>query len=147
MNLLMIAPLFDSRGKTRYFIGAQVDVSGLVKECTDMEALQRMLEKEANPRQNEPEVKKDQFQELAEMFNIGELDTIKKYGGRLHKEHVDESDDVQSTAYHRPRLLLKDPSPTDNTRGFDFSRANGKLSGIFQHVCLRHRGILSDVRN
>ena len=44
MNLLMTAPLCDSRGKIRYFIGAQVDVSGLVKECTELESLQRLLE-------------------------------------------------------------------------------------------------------
>jgi hypothetical protein len=38
----MMAPLCDSRGKIRYFIGAQVDVSGLVKECYDLESLKRL---------------------------------------------------------------------------------------------------------
>ena len=41
MNLLMTAPLLDSKGTTRYFIGAQVDVSGLCKEGTDLPGLQQ----------------------------------------------------------------------------------------------------------
>jgi len=45
MNLLMCAPLCDSRGTIRYFIGAQVDVSGLVKECSDMESFRRLVNK------------------------------------------------------------------------------------------------------
>lgn len=44
MNLLMIAPLSDSRGVVRYHIGAQVDVTGLVKDFTEMESLQKLME-------------------------------------------------------------------------------------------------------
>lgn len=138
MNLLMIAPLFDSRGNTRYFIGAQVDVSGLAKECTDLEALQAMSEEARNTESEELEAseKKDKFQELSEMLNITELDTVRKYGGRMHREYVEESEGAHSTAYHRPRLLLKDNSGLEKKR-HSFNRANGKLSGIFQHVSQR----------
>ena len=75
MNLLMCAPLFDSRGKLRYFIGAQVDVSGLVKDCTDLEALQKLLIKQdAIARSEDPsEESKDVLQELSEMLNTNEL--------------------------------------------------------------------------
>lgn len=38
----MMAPLCDSRGTIRYFIGTQVGVSGLVKECYDLESLKRL---------------------------------------------------------------------------------------------------------
>jgi hypothetical protein len=41
-NLLMIAPLYDSRGTIRYFMGAQVDVSGLVNEFSDLESLKTL---------------------------------------------------------------------------------------------------------
>lgn len=37
MNLLMVTPLFDTQGKTRYFLGSQIDVSGLLDDeetCT-----------------------------------------------------------------------------------------------------------------
>ena len=49
LNLLMMAPLMDSKGKVRYFIGAQVDVSGLLKECSELEAMQRLLRKIEHP--------------------------------------------------------------------------------------------------
>jgi hypothetical protein len=43
MNLLTVSPLYDSKGKLRYFIGAQVDVSGLCKDATNLESLRQML--------------------------------------------------------------------------------------------------------
>jgi hypothetical protein len=46
MNLLMVAPLYDSRGVVRYHIGAQVDVSGLVRECAGLDSLGRLVERE-----------------------------------------------------------------------------------------------------
>lgn len=73
MNMLMIAPLCDSRGKLRYFIGAQVDVSGLVKECTDLDSLQQLIERQ-RPRGSESGTReaaeKDDFQDLSEMLNM-----------------------------------------------------------------------------
>ena len=86
MNLLMIAPLCDSRGTIRYFIGAQVDVSGLVKECSDMESLHRLVIKsdhEAEMRETGEEgavdpLPSDEFQELSEMLNLQELDTVRR---------------------------------------------------------------------
>jgi len=136
MNLLMIAPLRDSRGVMRYFIGAQVDVSGLAKECTDLEALQRMLEDKEEG--NEEEERKDELQELSEMFNLAELDIVRRYGGRMHREHVEENDDSNSS-WQRPRLLLINPSPDGQDRDHDKrqdqpSRVHGKLAGVYQHV-------------
>ncbi len=140
MNLLMIAPLRDSRGVMRYFIGAQVDVSGLAKECTDLEALQRMLEDKEEG--NEEEERKDELQELSEMFNLAELDIVRRYGGRMHREHVEENDDSNSS-WQRPRLLLINPSPEGQDRDHDKrqdqpSRVHGKLAGVYQHVSQRN---------
>lgn len=137
MNLLMIAPLFDSRGKLRYFIGAQVDVSGLVKECTGLDALQTLLARQeaiANGEEPEEKEKKDEFQELSEMLNTSELDTVRKFGGRMHKEQVEETD--EGYGMHQRRLLLKEPSPDlgKSAGGFNLSRFNGKLEGIYQNV-------------
>ncbi|KAF2192755.1 hypothetical protein K469DRAFT_554207 [Zopfia rhizophila CBS 207.26] len=138
MNLLMMAPLLDSRGNLRYFIGAQVDVSGLVKDCIDLDAFQRMLDKQEG---KEPEDEtKDEFQELSEMFNIAELDTVQKYGGSMHREHIEEQDDA--SLFHKPRLLLKDPTsgdvdqPVHHTRTKSDSRLSGRLSGVYKHYLL-----------
>jgi hypothetical protein len=132
MNLLMTAPLCDSRGKIRYYIGAQVDVSGLVKECAELESLQRLLELqergEAAPDVHKPSPEKqDEFQELCEMFNMSE---VRKHGGRMHTDSQDESDNM-SLHSQQPRLLLKDPLDSADSLA---ARASGKLGGVYQNV-------------
>ncbi|KAK5951018.1 hypothetical protein OHC33_008090 [Knufia fluminis] len=119
MNLLMVAPLCDSRGMVRYFIGAQVDVSGLVKDCAEMASLERLLDKQSRdetvPDHQAPNPEKnDELRELSEMLNMNELSTIRKYGGRMHMDgdSEDNDSDVQegSVASGHPRLLIKDPN-------------------------------------
>jgi hypothetical protein len=130
MNLLMMAPLLDSRGKLRYFIGAQVDVSGLVKDCTDLDAMQRMLDREDGLEVPE---EKDEFQLLSEMYNDSELDTIRRHGGKMHREHLTDQDDA--SVHHRPRVLIQDQSTFDVDRAEKPSpRAEGRLSGPYKHV-------------
>ncbi|KAL9124770.1 MAG: hypothetical protein Q9217_005932 [Psora testacea] len=136
MNLLMIAPLCDSRGKIRYFIGAQVDVSGLVKDCTDLESLQRLVlqEQTGNLHVNGEEEEKDDFQDLSEMLNMAELEIVRKHGGRMHREYQDDDSDIaRSGAPHMPRLLLQEPS-ADAGQGSHGKQQSGKLSGIYQNV-------------
>ena len=143
MNLLMIAPLCDSRGKIRYHIGAQVDVSGLVKDCTDLESLQRLvLRQNQQNAYNDHDThgaqgKGDEFQDLSEMLNIGELDTVRKWGGRMHREYQDHEDDSsRSGVQHMPRLVLKEPTASLNESYNLESRGSGRLSGIYQNVCI-----------
>ena len=142
MNLLMIAPLCDSRGKIRYHIGAQVDVSGLVKDCTDLESLQRLVVQEQNRHHeknsstaNTQHAAEDEFQELSEMLNMSELDTVRKWGGRMHREYQDdEASDSRSIATHMPRLLLKEPTISMGHTYNISDQGSGKLSGIYQNV-------------
>lgn len=148
LNLLMIAPLLDIGGNIRYFIGAQVDVSGLAKDCTDLEGLQRLLAKQELSNDQEKDVngqdeKKDEFQQLSEMFNMSELETVRRHGGTLHREQFEDTDEAPGT--HRPRLLLKDPS-NDVVKSYPVqSRISGKLQGIYQNVSAypRHVALLS----
>ena len=157
MNLLMIAPLLDSRGQVRYYIGAQVDVSGLVKDCTDFDGLQRLVARAEDPGLAEEEDRddaKDEFQNLSEMLNTQELETVRRHGGRMHRDQIDEDDDRASIMSHRPRLLIQDPTSDDldqSTRLLpggqgaavrDDIRTNGRLQGVYQHVRAR---VYSDV--
>ncbi|KAL9605807.1 MAG: hypothetical protein Q9179_000993 [Wetmoreana sp. 5 TL-2023] len=142
VNLLMIAPLCDSRGQIRYHIGAQVDVSGLVKDCTDLESFQQLV-MDKNGQQSplssghDDGQKKDEFQELSEMLNMGELETVRRYGGKMHRESYEEEDDgSRSGAPHRPRLLLKEPTADISPASISGGRVGGKLCGIFQHYLL-----------
>lgn len=141
MNLLSIAPLLDSRGIVRYFIGAQVDVSGLVKDCTELASLQRLLVLEQQRRngvseRDSPFPKKDEFQELSEMLNTSELETIRHWGGRMHHEQCDNDDDDESRrASNRPRLLLKEPSTGEiDAPGTAMLSSTGRLPGVYQNV-------------
>lgn len=143
MNMLMIAPLCDSRGKIRYFIGAQVDVSGLVKDCTDLESLQQLIKREQNGYSSsggadvDGQEAKDDFQDLSEMLNMAELETVRKHGGRMHREYQDEDSEAsRSGVPHMPRLLLQEPTTEVNSTYDHDSQQSGKLSGIYQHYLL-----------
>lgn len=142
MNLLMIAPLCDSRGKIRYNIGAQVDVSGLAKDCTDLESLQKLVVQQqgllnsgGRDGAEEQKEKRDEFQELSEMLNMGELETVRKHGGRMHRDYQEEDDEnSRNAAVHKPRLLLEETNPDpvhDQVSGRNLS---GKLKGVYQNV-------------
>ena len=145
--MLMIAPLCDSRGKIRYFIGAQVDVSGLVKYCTDLESLQQLVARaehtdtnggHVDSQQDSKDSNKDDFQDLSEMLNMAELETVRKFGGRMHREYQEEeADKPRNGAPHMARLLLQEPT-ADDVHTFERSgRQSGRLSGIYQNVCIR----------
>ena len=134
MNLLMTAPLCDSRGKIRYFIVAQVDVSGLVKECTELESLQKLLELqergEEAPQLHKPSVEKsDELRELSEMLNQGELSTIHRFGGRMHRETTPDDSETMSINRHQP--LSREPDLMDKAGG---RIASGGLAGVYQNV-------------
>ena len=143
MNMLMIAPLCDSRGKIRYFIGAQVDVSGLVKDCTDLESLQQLIAREQTEHidtdggnVDSQRDAKDDFQDLSEMLNMAELETVRKFGGRMHREYQEEeADKPRNGVPHMPRLLLE-PTADDGQTFDQNSRQSGRLSGIYQNVCV-----------
>lgn len=71
----MIAPLCDSRGQIRYHIGAQVDVSGLVKDCTDLESFQQLVMDRNEGRtpqldDGDDAQRKDEFQEVSESCRV-----------------------------------------------------------------------------
>ncbi|KAF1958813.1 hypothetical protein CC80DRAFT_558386 [Byssothecium circinans] len=135
MNLLMMAPLLDSRGNMRYIIGAQVDVSGLVKDRTELDALQRLLD--VQDEQEPGGESKDEFRELTEMFNNSELETVRKYGGNMHKEHVEDQDDRTSMRESRPRVLIKDLTNYDvENTATGSPRPEGKLAGVYKHYLL-----------
>jgi hypothetical protein len=152
MNLLMVSPLYDSRGIVRYHLGAQVDVSGLVKECAGLDSLETLMadenpENERYPGESEQRKKdeeKDEFQELAEMFDLAELKTVRETGGAFHRTHqqdVRQTDTVPAN-WNKPRLVFRDDA-TINRRPSDpvlhdtaMASFGGRLSGIYKHYLL-----------
>ncbi|KAJ0341351.1 hypothetical protein COL922a_002318 [Colletotrichum nupharicola] len=141
MNLLMVAPLYDSRGTVRYFIGAQVDVSGLAKESSGLDALQNLVvEKEAaaaaHMREQEVDEEKDVFRDLSEMFNMTELETVRRRGGNMHRVPQDEEHAATSTNWHKPRILIQDETSSIQQYNSAPTIHSGKLSGVYEHYLL-----------
>lgn len=88
MNLLQCSPLCDSQGRVKYFIGAQIDVSGLALDGAQMESLIELQSRYRDPDEESvaemPEAKhKDEFQELCELFSPRELNSVQENGGDL----------------------------------------------------------------
>lgn len=100
MNLLMITPLLDGNGKVRYYLGAQIDTSGLLNDFYGFEHLQQYIDKpdyEVDGTRDEGPAMdlrasngKNELQELSELFNHEELGVIQKHGGRLHYPDLQE---------------------------------------------------------
>ncbi|EAW14399.1 uncharacterized protein ACLA_074360 [Aspergillus clavatus NRRL 1] len=94
MNLLQCAPLCDSSGKIRYFIGAQIDVSGLAMDGAQMESLQKLQEQQRKVEGDDGQrtissaseysmLPKSEFQEMCELFSPRELINVQENGGNL----------------------------------------------------------------
>lgn len=79
----MVAPLCDSKGNVRYFLGAQCDVTQLVKEHLGLESFRRLMKKGKSTSQ---EAATSDFEKLAEYFDTDEIDAVRTMGGRLKKD-------------------------------------------------------------
>jgi len=80
---------------------------------------------------------KDEFQELSEMLNLQELDTVRRWGGRMHKESEEESTDTnyKSGNWTKPRVVIN--SSPDGSKPFSpLTRVSGRLSGIYENYLL-----------
>lgn len=78
----------------RYVVGAQIDVSGLAKDCVGLESLRRLVNSETTSNQgaedytgneNGVQTKKDAFREMSELFDLAEMETVRRHGGESHR--------------------------------------------------------------
>jgi hypothetical protein len=136
MNLLQISPLCDNRGKLRYFIGAQIDVSRLVMEGAHMESLQNIPTQKGNPETGQAtKESKSEFQQLSELFSPSELQNVREHGGKLFEPIINE--------YPNHRLFLQDSDTESEVHTPFQARQNPtpgpapslSLSGVYKRVC------------
>lgn len=182
MNLLMCAPLMDSKGKVRYFLGAQVDVSGLAKGCSGLESLRRLVDQndedqnrlfpaqgpqesltDDRPKQDSGadgsnggatsvgtaaaastvkqapgsgENEEDDFRLLCETFNGQELETARRFGGRMHRSQQEQVQHLETVSnWNKRRVVIHDssedsPPPTSRQQynGTDSYGFNGDFT-------------------
>ncbi|KAJ6008352.1 PAS-associated C-terminal, partial [Penicillium herquei] len=138
MNLLQCAPLCDSQGKVRYFIGAQIDVSGLAMEGAQMESLQNLTEQLAKNDTEEPwKQPKSEFQEMGELFSPRELQNIHAFGGNLFQPIEERVNPTNSRLFipgspdDEAEKRLSEAQPPKPSAGL-----GGSLTGVYQHYLL-----------
>lgn len=82
INLVMCVPLRDQSGKVRYYLGAQLDITGLVDDCTALATLKKIVERNDHgkpvtdgsaPKQA---LQGNEFEQLSEAFNPQELEKL-----------------------------------------------------------------------
>jgi hypothetical protein len=99
MNLCLLVPLTDFDGNLKYFLGAQVDVSGLLRSCAGFESFARTVrdvqdEADGDFQQDQRSILTTtanssaagpEFRAFAEMLDGDELKTVRHCGGAMHK--------------------------------------------------------------
>ena len=148
MNLLLTAPLYDNRGSVRYFIGAQIDVSGLIEEGRGLDSFERLLSDTRANRNRDSEQSEDGFSqkhlralnEFSQLLSLDESSLFQKQHSRA------SSIDNSSTGYRatpnrpdrmrQPRRVLG--SEEENERKDEWALSSigpsGKLPGVYQNV-------------
>ncbi|KXT11004.1 hypothetical protein AC579_5009 [Pseudocercospora musae] len=159
LSLVMNAPLLDSRGHVRYFLGAQVDISGLLKNCSGLESLAQLVEQQSQKHSGSGHDvhnggdARQKVKSLSEMFNAVELDIVRKHGGALTKGYNHLHDAAPSTHIAANgslrRVLISASSDESDDEMESRSSMNdptaalslkdgttGHLSGIYKHYLL-----------
>lgn len=79
----MCVPLRDQSGKVRYYLGAQLDITGLVNDCTGLATLKKIVERNNEHRSHvtnrdvpKETIQQDEFEQLSESFNPQELEKL-----------------------------------------------------------------------
>ncbi|MCJ1400185.1 hypothetical protein MMC11_003389 [Xylographa trunciseda] len=159
LNLLMIAPLFDNRGQVRYFIGAQVDVTGLVEDGRGIDSFERLLAEDRAKREAEVELDRksngsdeakkpiEALGELGEMLSWEETMEIQ---ARSRSASLRDSSSFTSSSMNLvkegvnmrngARRVLgneNDPEAVEKAAwGLSGSGLSGKLPGVYQNYLL-----------
>jgi PAS domain len=86
MNLLLIAPLYDNRGRVRYFIGCQIDISNLIDGGRGLDSFQRLLAQDRGESRFGDATHKSPLRALCDLssqFNKEEMDIMRQRGNSV----------------------------------------------------------------
>ncbi|KAI4287917.1 MAG: hypothetical protein L6R35_002817, partial [Caloplaca aegaea] len=153
MNLVMTAPLYDNKGTVRYFIGAQVDISGLIEEGRGLDSLERLLnETRRNRNSDRSFVNQNSMKalsEFGEMLSVEESSVIYRQGdsrdGTLNDSDYGSPRNARRIQQGRrdpytrlPRRVLGNEDEEEQEReknawAFNSMGPSGKLPGVYQN--------------
>ncbi|CAI7664433.1 unnamed protein product [Penicillium manginii] len=143
MNLLQCAPLCDSKGRVKYFIGAQIDVSGLALDGAQMESLIDLQSRYRDPEEESVaempiQKHKDEFQEMCELFSPRELNAVQEHGGDLFQPIANRT----SASVRGGRQWLQRGGSIDSEleairlRDLKSPLLRGSLAGVYENYLL-----------
>ncbi|KAI9819931.1 MAG: hypothetical protein M1827_006501 [Pycnora praestabilis] len=144
LNLLMCAPLYDNKGAVRYYIGAQIDISGLIEDGRGLETFASLLAQDrrmgigGSDTQSENGSRKPMktLQELSQMFSHEESDVV-----RNNSRIVESTKGTPESSSRKPRstrrVLGNDVSDEEKYPWSAPSLSNaGRLPGVYQNYLL-----------
>lgn len=153
MNLLLTAPLYDNRGSVRYFIGAQIDVSGLVEDGRGLDSFAHYLaEKGRNRNRDSDQSNASSSQRhLKTLSEFGQMLSLDESSVFQHHSRASSVQDNASTISYRGtqnrqepglrrtrRVLGNDDEDEDgkdkNAWALSSVGPSGKLPGVYQNV-------------
>ena len=143
MNLLMMAPLFDNCGQVRYFIGCQVDVSGLIEGGKGLDSLARLLaQRETEATNGKDGGGKDTkamnaLRKLSSILSLEESDVLK----REPNGHASDTGSIAGSIHSASRapgtkrryLVMDEPMDRDLWTAPSLGRS-GRLPGVYRNV-------------
>ena len=122
LNLLLIAPLHDNRGNIKYFIGAQIDISGLVEDGRGLDSFDALLSQGKRPQSINSSATSDSKQvrrlkELAQSLSRDEYSLVMQQDyPHMSLERSRSSGDTSSTKTDNPSSLLSIPQHSTSSR-------------------------------
>lgn len=157
INLLMLAPLHDDKGRVRYYLGAQVDASRLVEEGRGLDGFERFLARRGmdveRGRGSSKDLKKlalSKLRDLSLTFDLEESAVVQSNSRSNSRTRDDESAGGSARGSRTARRVLHgedDESSEDDKSDEDEKRdptwrlsqdslASGSLPGIYQQYLL-----------
>lgn len=137
----MCVPLRDQYGKVRYFLGAQLDITGLVMECTELDSLQKLVEQQTkvgndgNAAAITGAHQQDAFEQLSETFNPRELETLLASQRRHHPTSDEEQDVMVDFVRRRVQNVSLKNSSADLCNIFQLNgQGSAPPLGFYQNV-------------
>lgn len=156
MNLLLTAPLYDNRGSVRYFIGAQIDVSGLIEDGRGLDSFAHYLAENRPNRNRDSDQSNDTISQrhLKTLSEFGQMLSLDESSVFQHHSRASSVQDNASTISYRGNHSRQEPGMRRTRRvlGNDDDEEeegkdknawalssigpSGKLPGVYQNYLL-----------
>ena len=155
VNLLLTAPLYDNRGSIRYFIGAQIDVSGLVDDGRGLDSFAHYLAESRSKRNRDSDQSNDSIAQrhLKTLSEFGQMLSLDESSVFQNHSRASSVQDNASTISYRGTHNRQEPGPRrtrrvlgnddDDEEGKDKNAwalssvgPSGKLPGVYQNVTI-----------